>query len=138
MVPGRVDPDDPTKDKSGTSRPVTLETLYAVPWSSERYSYMSGPTYIVYNSLGQLDGYSLANTSYSLYNGLGVKQDVTWSMEYYNQQGKKYGEGETVPDKECLPTIEENILVPAAFFPSSVKSYAVAVAKNTSGEVIWK
>jgi hypothetical protein len=55
----------------GKTRAVDLSVVYAVPYGSENY-YIQGPTKIIYNSLGTLDGTAMYNTPYKLFCRKGV------------------------------------------------------------------
>jgi hypothetical protein len=70
-------------------RKVTLEQIHSVPWGKGNY-YLSGPTSIIYNSLGTLDKGSIFDAPYRLFNMSDNSEieGLAWTTKCYNSKGE--------------------------------------------------
>lgn len=127
-------------------RTVDLTTLFAVPYSAiykeivnekeltQTYVF-SGPTRIIYTSLGVLDYTSLYRNPLKLYKRDGSEvTDITWSITHLP-------EGNGI-DKKVLPTLdgkEETYLKPCeTYFTPDDDVWCYVTAKDTDENILWQ
>lgn len=117
---------------------VTGAVRVSIPWTIGGY-YLSGPTAIVYNSLGTLDRTSVYDTSYKLYK-LDTNEEVTevqWSISYYDNERNDITNSNKI-EAGYLPKLSaDNRLVPAELYLDGLTCYAVVNAKSSAGELYW-
>lgn len=129
-----------------TGRRITLNTLYAVPYSQNPEYYISGPTHIVYNNQGVLS--RLSEEPFKLYLKYQINDDgqvienvvvdnQVWTLLYYDNSGKLVGADD--PALGYMPTLNsDNTLMPAPMYyqyDEGTKFY-VPVAQCKIGDVI--
>lgn len=124
-------------------RTVALETARAIPWAAGNY-YISGPTSIVYNSLGTIDNKSMFDNPYKLYalaqvtvNGKTYKANeeipVSWERTIHTNDGMTDDEKKFY--EQYMPVINDaGGLTPAPMYLDNLDCYMVVHAYIGSGD----
>ena len=141
----------------GKLRRVDLNVLHAIPYTLGDY-YIQGPTQIVYNSLGTLDGSSMFNTPYKLFAKKEVyidstlyKKDeeipVVWECHYYIKVDDNWILLDSIEDqsmidfyKSYMPKIQNDNLVPGPIYLENNDCQLVVCAKQvgTTSTMLWQ
>ena len=125
-------------------RVVDLSTLYSVPWSTGN-CYMSGPTMIIYDSLGKLDRYQ--DSPYCLYDkNTHDKIETEIAIEYKgkesnNDNGLLKAVDINTNDLEYryLPQLNLNGgLTPSNMYLTGLQYMPLVTLKSKDGKYIWK
>ncbi len=123
-------------DDSDKTRIIELITYYPVPFTTGDY-YAEGASFIIYDSYG-------ANPSYykgpfKLYSARTNEEitDVTWSIVYYDDEGKVIDSLDAI-DESYVPKLkEDNSIVPCVMYLEGFDIYPVVMAKNSSDSLLW-
>lgn len=123
-------------------RTVQLETVRAIPWAAGNY-YISGPTSIVYNSLGTIDNMSMFDNPYKLYaltdvtvNGTEYKinQEIDVSWERTIHKNEAMTEDEKTFYEQYMPVVNDaGGLTPAPMYLDQLDCYMIVHAYTGSG-----
>ena len=118
----------------------TLTSLYSVPYTLNPDYYISGPTHIIYNSLGTLDNMSMFNQKYKLwdYKTNSEIENISWIIDYFiiNEENKVVNLKEI--DNENIKTFynnympklsDDNRLIPAPMYLDDIEKSCWAVVK---------
>ena len=138
----------------------TLTSLDPIPYTLDSDYYISGPTHIIYNSLGTLDNMSMFNQKYKLWSYNDNKEitqiglrPVNWSIDYYiydeNKQliNLKLVSQDKISVRDFylkyMPKLtEDNRLVPAPMYLDGLDCYAVVSAYydqiNLQRVILWQ
>lgn len=124
-------------------RTVQLETVRAIPWAAGNY-YISGPTSIVYNSLGTIDNMSMFDNPYKLYaltdvtvNGTEYKinQEIDVSWERTIHKNEAMTEDEKTFYEQYMPVVNDaGGLTPAPMYLDQLDCYMIVHAYTGSGD----
>ena len=124
-------------------RTVQLETARAIPWAAGNY-YISGPTSIVYNSLGTIDNMSMFDNPYKLYaltdvmvNGTEYKinQEIDVSWERTIHKNEAMTEDEKTFYEQYMPVVNDaGGLTPAPMYLDQLDCYMIVHAYTGSGD----
>lgn len=123
---------------------MDLTSLYPVPYSNNPDYYISGPTHIIYNSLGTLDNMSMFNQKYRLwsYSDNSEIKNITWKIEYYTEDGiidDSTDEKLKIFYENYMPKLsEDNKLIPAPMYLDKIEEECWAVVKALRGsDILW-
>lgn len=124
-------------------RTVQLETVRAIPWAAGDY-YISGPTSIVYNSLGTIDNKSMFDNPYKLY---ALKEVTIGGVTYKSNQEIPVSWERTIHTNEAMdkdaqafyeqymPVVNDaGGLTPAPMYLDGLDCYLIVHAYTGSGE----
>lgn len=140
------------------SKKIGLTTEYAIPYGLQGYR-LSGPTTIVYNSMGTIDTWDYYNDTYKLYKSTDKGEElvnVDWSIKYAKPTTltpikKDYKEIDPEPvddngrantEQDYMPIIKNGKLVPKPMYLDGLSLYPIIVATGKDGnekdKVLWK
>ena len=124
-------------------RTVQLETVRAIPWAAGDY-YISGPTSIVYNSLGTIDNKSMFDNPYKLYalntvtvDGVTYKsnQEIPVSWERTIHTAKIMSVTARAFYEQYMPVVNDaGGLTPAPMYLDGLDCYLIVHAYIGSGD----
>lgn len=128
------------------SRPANLTALTAIPYSTNKNYYISGPTTIVYNNQGTIS--RLSEEPFCLYQHNGAEGDIkvenqSWYLAYYDSNGNEVNNNET-DILAYMPILNsDNTLRPAPMYYQykdennyDITYIPVAVCK-ISNSIVW-
>ena len=128
------------------SRPANLTALTAIPYSTNKNYYISGPTTIVYNNQGTVS--RLSEEPFCLYQHNGAEGDIkvenqSWYLAYYDSNGNEVNNNET-DILAYMPILNsDNTLRPAPMYYQykdennyDITYIPVAVCK-ISNSIVW-
>ena len=132
-------------------RLVKLTTIYPVSYCVDDY-YIEGPSIVIYDSSGGNPTY-YKNPFKLFYNDADNKdklvENVTWSIIYYDENGKYKTETELMASNShklllnYMPKLkDDNSLVPAQMYldqdeTSTTRLYPVVICRDTSKVILW-
>lgn len=124
-------------------RTVQLETVRAIPWAAGDY-YISGPTSIVYNSLGTIDNKSMFDNPYKLYalkevtiGGVTYKsnQEIPVSWERTIHTNDAMDDDARAFYEQYMPVVNDaGGLTPAPMYLDGLDCYLIVHAYTGSGD----
>ena len=148
------------EEPDGRVRQITLNAIYKVPWSKSNDYYIQGPSDIIYNSLGTLDGQSIFATPYKIFAKKVIKdknnndsiinykdeeiQGVSWSIKYFKKEDNtsiyvkeidlSLNTKESQFYAKYMPKLaNNNTLVPAPLYLDNLDCYPIVIATIGKG-----
>ena len=142
-----------TGKNENSNRTITLNALYPVAYTTNPNYFISGPTVIVYNNQGVLS--RLSEDPFVLYNRYELNsatgeydsnvkvQGQTWSLVYFDNQGKELSTLDAVDTAAIMnymPSLNsDNTIMPAPMYYQydNNKFYVPVAICRVDGNIVW-